>query len=120
MSTCVTAGAVVGAFVAARLTGVVTEGALVPLCETPSPASDVTLAIVEEPGGGRGHLPIRARPTLTLSQLEVLVRHHDVEQLVQSSLSGPVHCRHVTSHRWHVSCGLKYSPADGEQHKSPP
>lgn len=50
--------------------------------------------------------------------VQVLVHHHDVEQLVQSSLSGPVHCRHVTSHRWQFPCGLKYSPADGEQHKS--
>lgn len=49
----------------------------------------------------------------------MLVCYHDLEQLVQSSLSGPVHCRQVTSHRWQLPCGLRYSPADGEQHKSP-
>lgn len=51
--------------------------------------------------------------------VQVPVPHHDVEQLVQSSLSGPVHCRQVTSHRWHSPRRLKYSPADGEQHKRP-
>lgn len=51
--------------------------------------------------------------------VQVFVHHHDLVQLVQSSLSGPVHCRHVASHRWQFPCGLKYSPADGEQHKSP-
>lgn len=137
-STCITAGAVIRAFVGALLTGVVTEGALVPLCKTPPLTPVATSAIVEEPAGGRRGwtqemifwcLLIRRcqmqapSPALGMHAcmfgVQVLVRHHDIEQLVQSSFSGPVHCRHVTSHRWHFPCGLKYSPADGEQHKRP-
>lgn len=142
-STCVTAGAVIGAFVGAVLTGVVTEGALVPICKTPPLALVATSAIIEEPAGGRrgwqrettgcSHVcwseGVRCRPRVSrcagracvracVFAVQVLVPHHDVEQLVQSSLSGPVHCRQVTSHRWQVPCGLKYSPADGDNTKA--
>lgn len=47
--------------------------------------------------------------------LHVRGSHRVVGQLVQSSLSGPVHCRQVASHRWHFPCWLKYSPAEWEQ-----
>lgn len=134
-STCVTTGAVIGAFVGALLTGVVTEGALVPVCITPFLTLEATSANIEEPAGGRKRWTQENDFLMFANQkvsdagpesagrvcvcVCVLVRHHDVVQLVQSSLSGPVHCRHVTSHRWQLPCGLKYSPADGEQHKSP-
>lgn len=117
--TCATAGAVVGAVVGALLTGVVAEGALVPLCETPPLTPDATAALVEEPAGLRGGLRNKYRKRTCVFGVQVPVRHHDVAQLVQSSLSGPVHCRHVMSHRWQVPCGLKYSPADGEKTRAP-
>lgn len=123
-STCVTAGAVVGALVGALLAGVVTEGALVPLRKTPPLTPEAATALVEEPAGRGGtsfqsRLLTGPRAGCVCSGVQVPVRHHDAEQLVQSSLSGPVHCRHVMSHRWQFPCGLKYSPADGENTKSP-
>ena len=46
-------------------------------------------------------------------RLYVSASHRVAGQLVQSSLSGPVHCWQVTSHRWHCLWPM-YSPADGE------
>lgn len=116
--TCVTAGAVVGALVGALLTGVVAKGALVPHCEAPPLTPEATTALVEEPAGLGGVLN-KCRKRTCVFGVQVPVRHHDVEQLVQSSLSGPVHCAHVMSHRWQFPCGLKYSPADGEKTRAP-
>lgn len=71
------------------------------------------------PGSIRVAGPESAALRVCVFGVQVFVHHHDLAQLVQSSLSGPVHCRHVTSQRWQFPCGLKYSPADGEQHKRP-
>lgn len=119
MVTCVTAGAVVGAAVVALLTGVVAEGALVPHCETPPLTPEATTALVEEPAGLREGVLKKYSKRTCVFGVQVPVRHHDFEQLVQSSLSGPVHCTHVTSHRWQLPRGLKYSPADGEKTRAP-
>lgn len=52
--------------------------------------------------------------TLRGLNADVCVSYRVAGQLVQSSLSGPVHCWQVTSHRWHFLWPM-YSPADGEQ-----
>lgn len=70
-------------------------------------------------GLGRGGILNKCRKRTCVFGVQVPVHHHDVEQLVQSSLSGPMHCRHVMSHRWQFPCGLKYSPADGKKTKAP-
>lgn len=100
----------------------VAVGALVPHCETPPLTPEATTALVEEPAGflGRGGILNKYRKRTCVFGVQAPVRHHVVEQLVQSSLSGPVHCRHVMSHRWQFPCGLKYSPAGGEKTRAPP
>lgn len=50
-STCVAAGTVVGAFIGALLTGVVTDVALIPRSETPLLTVDATSPVIKEPAG---------------------------------------------------------------------
>lgn len=114
--TSVTAGAVVWSLVSALVAGVVTEMTLSPHRVTSLLTADGAMTIIKEPAGGCDHKQfVHNVHTHDAPMCMPSLSHRAGWQLVQSSSSGPVHCRQVASHKWHFPCLVMYSPADGQQ-----